>query len=66
MKSDKEIYFISFILKYLFFIFQFFNDFISDNDEHPQNIPEKLFPFETYQFSNAYTSDIDSHLSNIA
>ena len=54
MKPDKEIYFISFILKYLFFIFQFSNDFISDNDEHPKNIQEKLFTFETFQFSSDF------------
>ena len=36
-----------------------------DNDGHPQNIPEKLFPFETFQFCNALISDNDEHPSNI-
>ena len=42
--------------------FQFFNDFISNNDEHPWNINEKSFPFETFQFCNAFKSDNDEQL----
>jgi len=41
--------------------FQFFNGFISDNDEHPSSINENLVPLETFQFSNDFISDNDEH-----
>ena len=37
--------------------FQFCNEFISDNDEHPLNIAEKYCPFETFQFCIGFISD---------
>ena len=42
--------------------FQFCIGFISDKDEHPSNIPEKLFSFKTFQFCNGFISDKDEHL----
>ena len=41
--------------------FHFSNGFISDNDEHLENIKLKLVQFDTFHFSNGFISDNDEH-----
>ena len=42
--------------------FQFCNSYISDNDEHPESMTEKLFLFEEFKFYNGFISDNDGNL----
>ena len=51
---------------YPFETFHFPNGFKSDKDDHPLNIDEKLFPFETFQFSiSDFISDNFVHFCKI-
>ena len=44
---------------------KFFNELISDKDEHPLKIPEKSFPFDTFQFCKDFIYEKIEHPLNI-